>query len=261
MFPADISGLFTHLQSFMLVFLRMGAFMMAAPIFGSPMVTVRVRLLLASLIALMLLPIVGDMTVPDLVSGAGFLIVLQQLLIGLAMGFLLQLTFAAVVLAGQVVAMTMGLGFAMSLDPQNGVQVPVVSQFYLIVATLIFLAQDLHLYLLEFLAGSFQVSPPSGVNLLSLLSMETVYWASQAFAAALSIAIPILAGLLIINICFGVMTRAAPQLNIFAVGFPVTIMAGFLLILMSLPGAVQTLVEFHLAALDKVGSVIGTLGG
>lgn len=245
----------------MLVFLRVGAFMMAAPIFGSPMVTVRVRLVLASLVSILLLPSVREMVVPDLVSAAGLLVVVQQLLVGVAMGFLLQLTFAALVLAGQVIAMTMGLGFAMSLDPQNGVQVPVVSQFYMIVGTLVFLAQDMHLYLIEYLAGSFRVSPPAGVDLVSLLSMETVYWASQAFSAALSIAIPVLAALLVINVCFGVMTRAAPQLNIFAVGFPVTIMAGFLLIIISLPGAIQTVVEFHLETLQKVGEVMGAVDG
>jgi flagellar biosynthetic protein FliR len=129
----------------------------------------------------------------------------------------------------------MGLGFAATIDPQNGVQVPVVSQYFLIMATLVFLALNGHLVLLETVVESFYLWPIAAGSLPENMMMHVVTWIAEVFKGALLIALPAVAAILLVNLAFGVMTRAAPQINIFAVGFPITIIAGFIMILLSLP--------------------------
>jgi len=162
-----------------------------------------------------------------------------------------------VVVAGHSVATTMGLGFAMSVDPQNGVQVPVVSQFNVVLATLLFLAIDGHLMLIAALANSFSVFPigsdAAAVNVFGAV----VALGSALFASALLLALPTLTAILLINVAFGVVTRAAPQLNIFAVGFPVTILAGFLFMMLSLPTFMSALRRFLERGLEQTLLVLG----
>ena len=215
-------------------FVRIGAMFMAAPVFGAKSVPVRVRIALALVISLMIAPLLPALPDVQPVSLAGLLVTLNQVVIGVAMGFLMQLVFAAAVLMGQSVAMTMGLGFASAIDPQNGVSVPVVSQFFLILATLLFLALDGHLVMLASLVRSFEVMPISMSVLPENVYFSIVSWAGYVFAMSLLMALPVMVAVLLINFSFGVMTRAAPQLNIFAVGFPVTLLAGFILMLLSL---------------------------
>jgi flagellar biosynthetic protein FliR len=155
--------------------------------------------------------------------------------IGVAMGFILQMVFGALVVGGQAIATSMGLGFAATIDPQNGVQVPVISQFFLILATLVFLALNGHLVLIETIVESFYLWPIGSGPLPENLAMHTVTWIAEVFKGALLIALPAVAAILLVNLAFGVMTRAAPQINIFAVGFPITIIAGFIMIMLSLP--------------------------
>jgi flagellar biosynthetic protein FliR len=226
--------IFSWVASFLWPFVRFSAMFLVAPFFGSRSIPVRSRVVLAMLLALMIAPLVPA---PDVVllSSTGFLLLLQQVLAGILLGLLLQAVFAAVVMAGQTIATTMGLGFASTVDPQNGVQVAVVGQFYLILATLIFLALDAHLVVLELLAGSFLVLPVSTQVIPVDRLMEVVLWCGRMFADAVLISLPVVAGILLINVALGVVTRAAPQLNIFAVGFPVTILVGFLLMLVAIP--------------------------
>jgi len=177
-------------------------------------------------------------------------------MVGLAMGFLLQMTFASVVIAGQTLAMTMGLGFAMSVDPQNGVQVPVLSQLYMIMATLIFLAVDGHLLLIQLLVDSFTLLPVGLSGWRDDFGLDVVLWASQMFKSGLILALPALTAVLLINLAFGVITRAAPQLNIFAVGFPVTILAGFIFILLTIPSVFSLLVEMFDSGLTQAFQLV-----
>jgi flagellar biosynthetic protein FliR len=216
-------------------FLRISALLLAAPIFGASSVPVRARLLLAVFVTALVVPSLNSTPSVDALGPAGLLVALQQVMIGLAMGFVIQMMFASVVIAGQSLAMTMGLGFAMTVDPQNGVQVPVLSQLYIILATLVFLAVNGHLLLIQFLVDSFTYLPVGLSGWRDDFGLDVVLWASQMFMSALLMALPALISILVINIAFGVITRAAPQLNIFAVGFPVTILAGFLFVWLSLP--------------------------
>ena len=214
---------------------RIGAMLLAAPIFSSRQVPVRFRLILLLLITWMVAPTLPAMPAADVLSQTGFLIMLQQILIGVIMGFILQMVFGALVFGGQVVAYSTGLGFASMVDPQNGVQVPVIAQFYLILATLLFLLSNGHLLAIELMADSFQTLPVAvdGISRNGLL--EIVAWGSRLFAGGLLISLPIVGAMLMVNMGMGVVMRAAPQLNIFSVGFPVTMLLGFALMWVSLP--------------------------
>ena len=233
--------------------LRIGSFMFASPVLGAKSIPVRARLILALAIAWILAPIIQ---VPEInpVSAAGLLISLQQVALGVGMGFIFHMAFATVVIAGQSIAMAMGLGFASAVDPQNGVQVPVVSQFYLILTTLVFLAIDGHLLLIQTIHHSFELLPV-GAPWPRELAWKIVLWGSYMFASGLMIALPALASLLLVNLAFGVITRSAPQLNIFAVGFPITLLTGFALILLSLPSFLPQLS----AAFESVFKLAPTL--
>lgn len=237
-------------------FIRMSALFLAAPIFGAASFPVRARVLLALGITALLVSSIPESPRVDVLSPAGLLLGAQQAIIGFAMGFIVQLVFAAAVVAGQSLAMTMGLGFAMSVDPQNGVSVPVLSQLYVILATLIFLAVDGHLLLIQALAHSFTLLPVGLVAFRETFALDMALLGGQMFASALLLALPALTAVLLINIAFGVITRAAPQLNIFAVGFPVTIFAGFVFIFLTMPSVFSLLQQMIdqglLQALDLV---------
>ena len=216
-------------------FVRIGSMFMAAPIFGSKSLPIGPRVLLTLMIAWVIFPLLPPIPVVSALSVHGMLITIQQVVIGVAMGFTLQMVFSAMVVAGQTMATSMGLGFAATIDPQNGVQVPVVSQYFLILSTLVFLALNGHLVLIETIVESFYRWPISAGLIPENLAWQTVSWISEVFKGALLIALPAVISILLVNLAFGVMTRAAPQINILAVGFPITIMVGFVMIMLSLP--------------------------
>jgi flagellar biosynthetic protein FliR len=250
----ELSG---WIGSLMWPFMRIGAMLMAAPVFGARLVPVRVRLALAMTLAWILSPMVyADVVVIDPLSAEGLMVGVQQVLIGLAMGFTLQMVFSAVVIAAQSMAMSMGLGFATAVDPQNGVQVPVIAQYYLTLATLIFLALNGHLLLIQVLVDSFQSLPVSLEGLSREGLWALVSWGGRMFAGAVLLALTAITSLLIINLAFGVMSRAAPQLNIFGVGFPVMMGAGFIVILLSLPGLTPQLTDLMQDAFELIGLLV-----
>ncbi|MFT7287178.1 MAG: flagellar biosynthetic protein FliR [Halieaceae bacterium] len=237
-------------------FLRFSALLLASPVFSSATINVRVRVFLSVLISALVAPLLPAQDYPDPLSGVGVLMAAREVLIGLAMGFVMQLVFGAVVVAGQSVAMSMGLGFAMSIDPQNGVQVPVVSQFNMVLATLLFLGLDGHLFLLKAGADSYNLLPAGGAQPLVDMFGAVVNLGGQLFASALLLALPTLTAILMINVSFGVITRAAPQLNIFAVGFPVTILAGFFFMFLALPAYLAHLQRFMSSGLQQMLQVL-----
>lgn len=245
------------INSWFMVFARVGALFSMAPFLGSRLIPVRVRVLAAILIALAVYPAIAPVDAYDPLSLTGVLLLLQQVLIGLAMGFVLQLVFNAVTIAGEVIAMTMGLGFAQMVDPQNGIQVPVVSQLYVIAGTLLFLSFDGHAMLLSLISQSFISMPIDVWNFDRGFVWQILAWVSNMFLGAVTVAIPIITALLITNITMGVMTRSSPQLNIFAVGFPVTILIGFALILLVMPAFGPSFYELNMAAFEFMRSLIG----
>ena len=221
--------------SWLWAFFRVAAIFSVMPIFSARFVPARYRVALSVLITLLLLPVIPQINSSELLADAPLLTLAREILVGLYMGFILQLVFSAVVFGGQGVALSMGLGFASMIDPQNGVQVPVVGQFLLTLATLVFLVLDGHLALRAALADSFHTLPIGSGGISMDVLWEMLQWTGHIFAAGIMIALPAIAALLVVNIAFGVVTRTAPQLNIFAVGFPAAIMLGFLVLWASLP--------------------------
>lgn len=204
--------------------------MLAAPIYGSQIVSARVRLVLGFMLSLLITPLLPPLPVFGGISLSTLLVTLQQVLIGVTLGFIFQVVVQVFVLAGQYIAMKMGLGFASLNDPTNGISVTIISQFYLMLTTLLFLSVNGHLQLIHILVDSFTLLPIGEASFSGEVFYNIVELGSWMFASALSIALPLLTALLVVNIAFGVMSRAAPQINIFAVGFPITLMFGLFLI-------------------------------
>lgn len=215
--------------------IRISAMFIAMPIFSIQSVPARSRLILSLVITLFMMPLLPQLPQVELFSYSGIMVSIQQVIIGLVTGFILQMAFAAVVFAGQGVALSMGLGFASMIDPQNGQQVPVIAQLYVILTTLIFLSFNGHLLVIKMLLDSF-TSLPIGLDGITRNDIWIIStWCSHIFAAGLLLSIPIIISLLLINICFGIAARAAPQLNIFSIGFPSSLFLGTLLIWLTLP--------------------------
>ncbi len=238
------TDLLATVSAFVWPFLRIGALFVAMPIFSSHNVPLRVRTMVALLVTILIMPVLPPSPQIDLFSIAGFFVGLQELLIGALFGLILNVVFAAIIFGGQSVAYSMGLGFAALIDPQSGVQVPVVSQLYLILATLLFLQMDGHLLAIQLLADSFHAIPVGLAGLNSDHLWGTIRWSSRLFAAGVLMSLPIISALLLINLGFGVASRSAPQLNIFSVGFPVSLLLGLILTWIGLPGVMDLFGDF-----------------
>lgn len=234
---------------------RVAALLSSAPVIGTRAVPARIRVLLAVCVTAVLVPVLPPAPVIEPVSAAGALVTMQQVMIGLVMGLSLRLIFTVVEFAGQVLGQQMGLGFAAMVDPQSGAQVPVVGQFYVMLATLLFLSVNGHLLALHALAESFHTLPV-GVTGVSQQGLGALLrWGGELFLQATVIALPTITALLIVNLGYGVLSRTAPQLHIFAVGIPITVIAGAVLMgitLPALPDHVQALMELAFAAARQI---------
>ncbi|WP_416426077.1 flagellar biosynthetic protein FliR [Pseudomonas sp. App30] len=220
-------------SSFMLPLFRVGSMLMAMPVFGTTMVPKRIRLYLAMAITVVIAPSLPAMPVVDSLSLQGLMLAGEQIIIGSLLGFSLQMLFQAFLIAGQILAIQMGMGFASMNDPVNGVQTAVVGQFFTMLVTLLFLAMNGHLVVFEVLVESFTTLPVGGGVLVSQF-WELIMHMSWVLAAAVILVLPAITALLVVNVAFGVMTRAAPQLNIFSIGFPLTLVMGMVILWLSL---------------------------
>ncbi|MCI0733583.1 MAG: flagellar biosynthetic protein FliR [Methylococcaceae bacterium] len=243
--------------SFVWPMLRIGSLFISIPVFSGQPVPARIRLILALAMTWLVTPLLPAPPPFELFTYPGLMIAIHQVFIGILSGFFLRMVFAAVVFGGQAIAYGMGLGFASMVDPQTGVQVPVVAQFYMMLTTLLFLATDGHLLLIEILVDSFRTIPVSlnGISHAGIWSLMA--WSSRIFAGGVWMALPVMLGLLLVNIGFGVATRAAPQLNVFAVGFVVSILLGLWLIWLTLPVMSS---QFSGLLDDSYRALSGTLG-
>lgn len=222
------------LAAYIWPFARLSAMLMTMLVISSQSVPMTIRLVYSLTITAVLAPVLPAMPAVSLFSLQGFLITSQQVLIGVAIGFISQLLIQAFVLAGQVISMQTSLGFASMVDPLNGESTPVIGQFYLMLGTLVFFSIDGHLTMLQMLTQSFVTLPVSDTG-ISIGSMrEIVNFLSVVFQTALGFALSATIALLLINFTFGVMTRAAPQLNVFSMGFAVTMISGLFILWMSL---------------------------
>jgi flagellar biosynthetic protein FliR len=231
-------------------FMRVGACFMVAPAFGAQFIPPRIRIVLAGAVAMIISPLITTPAGISVFSATGMLVTVQQIIIGIAIGFSLQLLFDAVTLGGQLLANSMGLSFAFNTDPMHGVQTPVLGQIYNMLVMLTFLALNGHLKLIEVLVDGFRTLPVGTTGLGQDGIWTIVTWGSLLFSGALQIALPGVTALLIVNIAFGVMSRAAPQFNLFGVGFPITLVFGLMIILAGLPAMQNTFVHLLSDAFD-----------
>lgn len=242
---------------FLLPFFRIASFFMVVPMIGTQLVAARIRLGLALAMTVVLLPTLPAMPVIDGMSLQTYILIAQQVIIGTAMGFVIQILFQVFSLGGQLISSQMGLGFASVSDPANGVSVVVLSQLYLMLVMLLFLAFNGHLVLFEALARSFFVLPVSAGSMPVSGYMALAKSGSWMMASALLMALPAVTALLVINFAFGVMTKAAPQLNIFAIGFPFTMLVGLLIAWVSLEGFLGQYQRFVSIAFNYLDEVLG----
>jgi flagellar biosynthetic protein FliR len=214
--------------------IRISAFYFAVPIIGARTVPARIRIILSLFTALLVVPLLPNAPVVSFMSLAGMLMATKEVIIGLALGFMLQIVMHVFVFAGQLIALKLGLGFAAQNDPSSGTSVTVLSQFYLLLSTLLFLAINGHLAVINMIVNSFTAFPVGGPGLSPDDYLLIVHMFTWMFAAGLLISLPIFTSMMIVNMSFGVMGRAAPQLNIISVGFPITLMFGYILMWYSL---------------------------
>lgn len=237
-------------------FMRISAMMMAMPAIGTRLVPVRIRIVASMAITLLVIPLIPDVPTVEALSFSGLLISVQQILIGIAMGFVLQMVLGALTITGEAISMGMGLGFATMVDPQNGVSVPVISQFFLIVGTLLFLSLGGHLLLIQLLVESFNTLPIAEIGVTRESFWAIVNFGSQMFVGAVWVGIPAIIAILVLTLAMGVMTRAAPQLNIFSVGFPITIFMGFVILWLVLPTFTDHINRLMLEAMKISQSIV-----
>ncbi|MDC3264083.1 flagellar biosynthetic protein FliR [Porticoccaceae bacterium] len=235
--------------------IRVSAFLLASPFFSLRAVSVRVRVLLAALLTLMVYPLV-DWPIIDPFSAPGLREVFNQVLIGAVMGMLLQIVNAALVVGGQAVSSAMGLGMANMVDPNMG-NVPVISQFFIVCSTLIFMGMGGHVLVISLVLESFKTLPIGQMLAPDMLMTVLLQWSAMMFLGALLLSLPIMVSLLFVNIGVGVITRAAPALNIFAVGFPAMIFVGMVLLATSMTSIGYRIQWLWQQSFDVVGQALG----
>ena len=241
------AGIEGWVAAFLYPFLRILALMSSAPLFSHASVPVPLRVGLALAIAVAISGTLPAAPFASPLSLAGAVLVVQQLVIGISIGLSMQLVFAAVTLAGDMIGLQMGLSFAAFVDPQNAEQAPIVGAFLSLVLMLVFLSINGHLALIAALVESFRALPIGPDGWRALDAMHLVAAGRGLFATGLALSLPVIGALLLVNLTLGVLTRTAPQLNLFAVGFPVTLVTGLVMLLLAMPFIVPVLQQ----ALEK----------
>lgn len=238
----DLAALETWFGGLLWALGRVGGLCLIAPVLGATMIPARIRVGLVLVLTLVLAPLAPAAVDP--LSAAGVATMVGQVLIGASVGFVLKLVFEAVAFGGELVGQGMSLGFAEVINPAGGGSTPVLSQFYTVLVTLLFLAMNGHLKLIALLAESFHTLPPGPVSIDPQGLHAIVLFGAQLFAGAVRVALPAVTALLVVNIGFAAISRAAPSMNLFAVGFPITLCLGSIALwlgLRALPGAFDTL--------------------
>lgn len=243
----------------MLPLARILGMVSSAPLFSNSAVPIRVRVAFGLVAAIAIVPLLPAGPAIDPGSGVGIAIFVQQIFIGVAIGFIMRLVFAAVDLAGELIGLQMGLSFATFFDPDSNGQTGVLAEFIGLLATLLFLALGGHLLMIEVLVRSFEWIPIriAPVNAMGWKDVAAV--GSVLFAAGLLLALPLITALLITNIAMGVLTRAAPQINLFAVGFPITMSVGFVVLILTLEAFAPVMRTFYDRGFEAIAAMLQAL--
>ena len=237
--------------------LRISGFVLTAPATSEAAVPRLVKIVLTLALAFLMAPLVEVPADLSIFSAAGMLTAVLEVLIGVSIGMVVQLALEALVFAGQSVSLSMGLGFATLVDPQRGANTTVLGQMFLIFGLLTYLAINGHLVLLGALAESFQTLPIGAAHIDRNFLLSVVQWGARVFESGLLIALPAVIALVIVNLALGVVTRAAPQLNLFGIGFTITLMCGFFVLLAGLDGIMTGISGLINSALAAAGELVG----
>lgn len=259
MSPAEVTDAqIQHwIQQGMWPLIRIAGLLMASPVIGEKSTPMRVRLILAVALTVIVVPLLPPLPVLEAFSADWWLRTVAEFALGVMMGFVLKVAFEASVLAGELIGSGMGLGFARMADPVRGVDAPVLGYFLLILFSLLLVTTGGHLAIIEMIVRSFRSVPEAGEAIKPAHFMAIVMFGSTLFAAALAIALPTVAALLLVNLAFGVISRSAPTLNLMAIGFPMSVGAGLVLIWMELPNVRTLYVDLMRAAFDLSGQLAG----
>ncbi|CAG2133461.1 flagellar biosynthetic protein FliR [Cupriavidus plantarum] len=255
MLDVSTDQLYGWIAAFLWPLFRLLALIGTAPLFGESSIPRRAKVALAALLAAVVSPTIPNIPAVPAYSYEGLLIVLNEVGIGVAMGFTMRLAFAAVQVAGEVIGLQMGLSFAAFYDRNAGGQTMVLSRFLNLVAMLMFLAMDGHLTMLATVVDSFNALPIAASPLSGHGWGAVARAGAQVFAWGTLLSLPMIATLLTLNLAMGILNRASPQLSIFAVGFPVTLAGGMLVLMLVMPqmGAyMQHLLEAALQTMTNV---------
>lgn len=251
-----VSQIADTLLAVMWTMLRVSGVVMIAPLLGAIFIPARIRILIGLVLAVAMLPVVGKLPTFSPLSALGLYTIAQELIIGIAIGFILKLAVEAAVFAGQVISIGMGLSFATVVDPQQG-GTPLLGRFYIIIATLLLLSFNAHLALIQIVADSFSLIPVGSSGISAAEARQVVDFASLMFVGAMQLALPAVVAILMVNVSFGVISRAAPTLNLFAVGFPITLMTGFLIMIMATRNQGVVWEAQFTAALTAISRLLG----
>jgi flagellar biosynthetic protein FliR len=250
----------TWLAALIFPLARILAMVASAPIFGNKEVPARIKVVIAFAITVVIAPTLDIPAGLDPASAHGVLVLLQQIVAGIIIGFSVRLIFVAVEMAGDIAGMQMGLGFASFYDPVNGSFTPVLAQFLGMIGALAFLAANGHLYMLSALADSFREFPIGASTPHAHAFRTMMEWGGAMFNNALQFSLPLIGALLATNLALGVLTRSAPQLNIFSIGFPITIAVGLIAFMLTIPYLAPLMDYFTRSGLDVVGRIMSQLG-
>ena len=230
-----------QLLVFILVLVRVSGIIATAPVLGSNSIPMQVRVVLALVLALILQPFTPALIVyPDQPSEY-LLLIAGELLIGLVLGMVGQILFAAVEFAGTVVGFQMGLSMANVFDPQSQAQISLIGQFERIFATLIFVAMDGHLVVVQAIVRSYDLLPPGGANFSDSLTQEMIRLSAGVFTLGFQLGAPLITALFLANLTMALLARSVPQIQIFIVGFPLTLLLGFMVLMFGVPFFAQAL--------------------
>ncbi|MDF3837820.1 flagellar biosynthetic protein FliR [Cupriavidus basilensis] len=260
MLSVTAAQLYGWIAAFLWPMFRLLALFGTAPLFSESTIPRRAKVALAALLSVIISPTIDKLPLVPVYSLEGLLIILNEVGIGLAVGFAMRLVFAAVQYAGETIGMQMGLSFASFYDRSAGGQTMVLGRFLNIVAMLMFLALDGHLLLLATLADSFSSLPISSQPLSGAGWAAVAAAGASVFSSGLLLALPLIAALLTLNLAMGILNRASPQLSIFAVGFPVTLSGGILLMMLVMPQMSTYMERLIQNGLSSVATMLGQFG-
>lgn len=259
MFTVTYAQLNAWLTAFLWPFTRILALTAVAPIVGNRSVPTRVKIGLAGFITLIVAPTLGAMPQVTVFSAEGVWILVNQFLIGVSLAFVMQLVFAVVTAAGDLMSLGMGLGFASFFDPQANTSTPALSSWFNMMAMLAFLVFDGHLQMIAALIETFHTLPVTA-NVLGANGFRLIAgWGATVLNAGLLLSLPVVVALLITNLSLGILNRAAPQIGIFQIGFALTMLVGMVLIQIMMPNLIPYLARLFDSGFDEMGRVAAGL--